>query len=282
MILMDGKALAAKKKSELRAKVDKLPRRPGLGVILIGDDPASRTYVNGKRRDCEECGFYSEEYTLPADAAQEQAAALVEELNGREDIDGILVQLPLPGHLDAQALIAAIRPDKDVDGLHPINLGKLLMGDPSGFTPCTPLGIMEILKEYEVPVAGKSCVVLGRSNIVGKPMAALLTAADGTVTSCHSKTVNIAEKSTTADILVSAVGKRNFLTGDMVKPGAVVIDVAINRDEEGKLHGDSDDTVAEKTSYFTPVPGGVGPMTRAGLMLNTYKATCRHLNVDPA
>ncbi len=282
MILMDGKTLAAKRKSELRAKADKLPRKPGLAVILVGDDPASRTYVNGKRRDCGECGFYSEEYTLPAATAQTEILALIDELNAREDIDGILVQLPLPKGLDSRALLDAIRPDKDVDCFHPVNVGKLFSGQKGGFAPCTPAGVMDLLHEYGLSPKGKHCVVLGRSNIVGKPMAALLLAEDGTVTICHSATPDLAQKCATADILVSAVGKAGLVTGDMVKEGAVVVDVAMNRDGEGKLCGDIEmESVAGKASYLTPVPGGVGPMTRAGLMENTYRAACRHLNVSP-
>ncbi len=282
MILMDGKTLAAKRKSELRAKADKLPRKPGLAVILVGDDPASRTYVNGKRRDCGECGFYSEEYTLPAATAQTEILALIDELNAREDIDGILVQLPLPKGLDSRALLDAIRPDKDVDCFHPVNVGKLFSGQKGGFAPCTPAGVMDLLHEYGLSPKGKHCVVLGRSNIVGKPMAALLLAEDGTVTVCHSATPDLAQKCATADILVSAVGKAGLVTGDMVKEGAVVVDVAMNRDGEGKLCGDIEmESVAGKASYLTPVPGGVGPMTRAGLMENTYRAACRHLNVSP-
>ena len=282
MILMDGKTLAAKRKSELRAKADKLPRKPGLAVILVGDDPASRTYVNGKRRDCGECGFYSEEYTLPAATAQTEILALIDELNAREDIDGILVQLPLPKGLDSRALLDAIRPDKDVDCFHPVNVGKLFSGQKGGFAPCTPAGVMDLLHEYGLSPKGKHCVVLGRSNIVGKPMAALLLAEDGTVTVCHSATPDRAQKCATADILVSAVGKAGLVTGDMVKEGAVVVDVAMNRDGEGKLCGDIEmESVAGKASYLTPVPGGVGPMTRAGLMENTYRAACRHLNVSP-
>lgn len=282
MILMDGKTLAAKRKSELRAKADKLPRKPGLAVILVGDDPASRTYVNGKRRDCGECGFYSEEYTLPAETAQTEILALIDELNAREDIDGILVQLPLPKGLDSRALLDAIRPDKDVDCFHPVNVGKLFSGQKGGFAPCTPAGVMDLLHEYGLSPKGKHCVVLGRSHIVGKPMAALLLAEDGTVTVCHSATPDLAQKCATADILVSAVGKAGLVTGDMVKEGAVVVDVAMNRDGEGKLCGDIEmESVAGKASYLTPVPGGVGPMTRAGLMENTYRAACRHLNVSP-
>ncbi len=281
MTTLDGKALAAKIKAELACKVKNLPRKPGLAVILVGDDPASRTYVNGKRSDCEACGFYSEEYTMPATVSQGDILDLIATLNSRVDIDGILVQLPLPGDLDETALLGAIVPDKDVDCFHPVNVGKLYTGQGGGFTPCTPGGVMELLHEYGISPAGKQCVVLGRSNIVGKPMAALLLAENGTVTICHSKTPNLAEKCATADILVSAVGKVGLVTGDMVKSGAVVVDVAMNRNAQGKLCGDVDmESVAPKASYLTPVPGGVGPMTRAVLMQNTYRAALRHLGLE--
>lgn len=276
MTLMDGKALAARIKSEVRMEAEKLERKPGLAVILVGDNPASRVYVNAKRRDCEECGFYSEEYALLADTTQEQLMELIEELNGRTDIDGILVQLPLPKHLDEQAVLDAIAPDKDVDGFHPVNAGRLLIGR-SGFVPCTPAGCMRILDAYGIDPAGKRAVVVGRSNIVGKPMALLLLAENATVTVCHSRTENLAELCRQADILVSAVGSRNLITGDMVKEGAVVLDVAMNRNEEGKLCGDVDfDAVSQRASYITPVPGGVGPMTRAMLMQNTLQAAQQH------
>ncbi len=281
MTMLDGKALAAKIKSELKEKVGTLPRKPGLAVILVGDDPASRTYVNGKRRDCEECGFYSEEYTMPATATQEELLTLIGELNQRPDIDGILVQLPLPKGLDATALLDAIVPDKDVDCFHPVNVGKLYTGQKGGFVPCTPGGVMALLHAYGIDPAGKRCVVLGRSNIVGKPMAALLLAENGTVTVCHSKTPNMAQVCAGADILVSAVGRVGLVTGEMVKESAVVIDVAMNRNAEGKLCGDVDmDSVAPKCSYITPVPGGVGPMTRAILMENTYRSALRHLGLE--
>lgn len=281
MTILDGKALAAKRKSELKEKVSGLVRKPGLAVILVGDDPASRTYVNGKKRDCAECGFYSEEYTMPVTVSQAELLELIGELNGRADIDGILVQLPLPKGLDATALLDAIVPDKDVDCFHPVNVGKLYTGQKGGFVPCTPGGVMELLHEYGIEAAGKECVVLGRSNIVGKPMAALLLAENGTVTVCHSKTRDMAQKCASADILVSAVGKTGLVTGDMVKEGAVVVDVAMNRNAEGKLCGDVDfDAVAEKCSYITPVPGGVGPMTRAVLMENTYRSALRHLGLE--
>ena len=274
--VIDGKDLAAKCKARVAKEVEGLSRRPGLAVIIVGDDPASRTYVNSKRKDCDECGIYSEEYALPADAGQGALMEIIESLNGRSDIDGILCQLPLPGGYDEEAVLLAIDPDKDVDGFHPINVGRLSTGQPC-FAPCTPAGVMEMLKEYGVDPKGKECVVVGRSNIVGKPMAMLLLSAHGTVTVCHSRTPDLGAVCRRADILVAAVGKRNLITADMVKEGAVVIDVAMNRNEAGKLCGDVDYlAVAEKASLITPVPGGVGPMTRAMLMVNTLEAARRH------
>ena len=279
MTLLDGKALAAKIKEEVRQEAEKLPRRPGLAVVLVGEDPASRVYVSSKRKDCESCGFYSEEYDLLAQTPQSALLELVEGLNGREDIDGILVQLPLPGHMDEDVVIRAISPEKDVDGFHPMNAGNLLIGRES-FLPCTPAGVMALLDEYHIDPAGKRAVVVGRSNIVGKPMGLLLLRRDATVTLCHSKTPNLADICREADILVSAVGRRNLVTGDMVKEGAVVVDVAMNRDEDGKLCGDVDfAAVAEKAAYLTPVPGGVGPMTRAILMKNTLLAAKKRQNL---
>ena len=274
--LIDGKALAAKLKQNVLEEARNLPRRPGLAVILVGDNPASRVYVTSKRKDCEECGFYSEEYALPAETSQKQLLDLVAELNGREDIDGILVQLPLPRGLDEREVLLAIDPAKDVDCFHPFNVGQLAIGEPV-FQPCTPGGVMEMLREYHIDPAGKRCVVLGRSNIVGKPMGMLLLHANGTVVTCHSKTPDMAELAASADILVSAVGKTGLVTGDMVKEGAVVIDVAMNRNEAGKLCGDvCYEEAAAKASYITPVPGGVGPMTRAMLMKNTLTAAKLH------
>lgn len=274
--VIDGKALAAKCKAGVAKEVERLSRRPGLAVIIVGDNQASRTYVNSKRKDCDECGIYSEEYALPADAGQAALMEIIESLNGRDDIDGILCQLPLPDGYDEEAVLLAIDPDKDVDGFHPINVGRLSTGQPC-FAPCTPAGVMEMLKEYGVDPKGKECVVVGRSNIVGKPMAMLLLAAHGTVTVCHSRTKDLGEVCRRADILVAAVGKRNIITAGMVKEGAVVIDVAMNRNEDGKLCGDVDyPAVAEKASLITPVPGGVGPMTRAMLMINTLEAARRH------
>lgn len=272
MILLDGKALAAKVKEEVRAQAALLPRKPGLAVILVGNDPASRVYVTSKRKDCEACGIYSEEYALLESTTQEELLELVAELNGRPDLDGILVQLPLPRHLDESAVLEAIAPEKDVDGFHPVSAGNLLIGRP-GFLPCTPAGVMAMLDEYGIDSAGKRAVVVGRSNIVGKPMALLLLRRDATVTLCHSKTPELGELCRQADILVSAAGRRGLITGDMVKEGAAVVDVAMNRDEAGKLCGDVVFAeAAARAAWITPVPGGVGPMTRAMLMKNTLLA----------
>ena len=273
---IDGKALAAKVKARVREEAAKLSRKPGLAVILVGENPASKVYVAGKEKDCTECDIVSFPYKLSEETTQEDLLRLISELNNREEVDGILVQLPLPKHLDEREVLNAIAPDKDVDCFHPVNVGKMSIGEPA-FLPCTPAGCMEMLKEYEIDVRGKRCVVLGRSNIVGKPMAMLLTAADGTVTTCHSRTVDLPAICAEADILVSAIGKTKFVTADMVKDGAVVIDVAMNRDENGKLCGDVDfAAVAPKCSYITPVPGGVGPMTRAMLMENILTAAKSH------
>lgn len=274
--VIDGKALAAKCKARVAQEVRSFSRRPGLAVIIVGDNPASRTYVNSKRKDCEECGIYSEEYALPAEAGQDALMEVIRTLNAREDIDGILCQLPLPEGYDEEAVLLAIDPDKDVDGFHPVNVGRLSTGQPC-FVPCTPAGVMEMLRECGIDPKGKECVVVGRSNIVGKPMAMLLLAAHGTVTICHSRTRDLGEVCRRADILVAAVGKQDLITADMVKEGAVVIDVAMNRNDAGKLCGDVDyGPVSEKASYITPVPGGVGPMTRAMLMVNTLEAARRH------
>lgn len=276
-IKMDGLALAKKLKAQAREEAAQLSRRPGLAVIIVGDNPASRVYVNSKRKDCEECGYYSEEYALPETSTQQELLELIGELNRRADIDGILVQLPLPQGFCEEAVLLAIDPSKDVDCFHPYNVGQLTIGQPV-FQPCTPGGVMEMLKEYHIDPTGKRCVVLGRSNIVGKPMAMLLLHAHGTVTVCHSRTPDMKEIAATADILVSAVGQVGLVTGDMVKEGAVVVDVAMNRNAEGKLCGDVVvEEVEPKASYLTPVPGGVGPMTRAMLMLNTLTAAKNHL-----
>lgn len=274
--ILDGKALAEKVKQGVKREAEALGRKPGLAVIIVGNNPASRVYVNSKRKDCEECGFLSEEYALPEETTQEELVELIDRLNGREDIDGILCQLPLPQGIDEEAVLMSISPEKDVDGFHPMNMGSLLVGK-EGFLPCTPYGIMEILAEYGIDPKGKQCVVVGRSNIVGKPMALLLLQKHGTVTVCHSRTQDLAQVCRTADILVAAVGKVNLITADMVKPGAVVIDVAMNRNEVGKLCGDvAFADVKEIASAITPVPGGVGPMTRAMLMKNTLLASQKH------
>jgi methylenetetrahydrofolate dehydrogenase (NADP+)/methenyltetrahydrofolate cyclohydrolase len=274
--IMDGKILSAKVKEEVKAEVSALSRQPGLAVILVGDNPASRVYVTAKEKDCAECGIQSFEYKLDASTTMEELLTLIDELNHRDDIDGILCQLPLPKGLDEEKVLLAIDPQKDVDCFHPYNVGKMLIGD-NTFLPCTPAGAMRLLQEAGVDPAGKHCVVIGRSNIVGKPMGILLLQQNGTVTYCHSRTPNLAEITRQADILVSAVGKVNLITADMVKEGAVVIDVAMNRNEAGKLCGDVDyPAVSEKASAITPVPGGCGPMTRAMLMVNTLNAAAMH------
>lgn len=275
-IHMDGKALAAKVKEEVAAQVAGMERKPGLAVVLVGDNPASRVYVNGKKKDCAECGIYSEEYAIPAETTQQELLELVETLNSREDIDGILVQLPLPRHLNEKEVLLAIRPDKDVDCFHPFNVGQLMIGE-QGFQPCTPAGVMRMLKEYGIDPAGKHCVIVGRSNIVGKPQAMLMLRENVTVTVCHTKTPDLKAECLRADILVAAAGRVGLITGDMVKEGAVVVDVAMNRNEAGKLCGDVVfEEAAQRASYITPVPGGVGPMTRAMLMENTLYAAKQH------
>ena len=275
-VIMDGKALAEKVKAQIREKVSKLRRQPGLAVILVGDNPASQVYVRNKERDCAQCGIMCYDYHLPQDASQEDVLDLVEKMNNYGAVDGILVQLPLPEQIDERVVLEAIAPDKDVDAFHPENVGRIMQGQ-AYYKPCTPAGVMEILHEYGIDPGGKHCVVVGRSNIVGKPMAMLLLHENATVTICHSRTPDLKAQCRQADILVSAVGKTGLITADMVKPGAVVIDVAMNRNEAGKLCGDVDfAAVSQVASYITPVPGGVGPMTRAMLMKNTYKAAkCR-------
>ena len=268
--------MSAEVKANVKKQTEELKEKygvtPGLAVVIVGDDPASRVYVNNKKKACEAVGFISEEYALPAETTQEELLALVKKLNDKEDINGILVQLPLPKHLDDKAVIEAISPLKDVDAFHAVNVGKIMLGE-YDFLPCTPAGVMEMLHSYDIPVEGKECVVIGRSNIVGKPMGMLLLHENGTVTICHSRTKNLAEVCRRADILVAAVGIPKFVKADMVKDGAVVIDVGMDRDENGKLCGDVDfDNVKDKCSFITPVPGGVGPMTIATLMKNTLKA----------
>lgn len=274
-VILDGKAVSAKVKEEVKAEVEALKKQGvsvGLAVIIVGNNPASRTYVNNKKKACEAAGIVSEEYALPEETTQEELLALVRELNQKDSINGILCQLPLPKQLDEEAVIAAISEKKDVDAFSAVNVGHIMIGDYS-FLPCTPAGIMEILRHYNIDVAGKECVVIGRSNIVGKPMAMLLLHQNGTVTICHSKTKNLKDITSRADILVAAVGIPHFVTADMVKEGAVVIDVGMDRDENGKLCGDVDFAAVEpKASYITPVPGGVGPMTIATLLKNTVTA----------
>ena len=273
--IMDGKLVSQSVKDRIRSEVAALKEQGKeitLAVIIVGDDPASRVYVNNKKKACEYVGFRSIEYALPASTSQEELIALIHELNAREDVNGILCQLPVPKHIDDKAVIAAIDVKKDVDAFSAYNVGKILIGD-YDFLPCTPAGVMEILRYYDIPIEGKNCVVIGRSNIVGKPMAALLMHANGTVTVTHSRTRDLAAVTREADILVAAIGKAKFVTADMVKDGAVVVDVGMNRDESGKLCGDVDfNSVAEKCSNITPVPGGVGPMTIAMLMQNTLMA----------
>lgn len=274
-VILDGKAVSAKVKEEVKEEVEALKKQGvsvGLAVIIVGNNPASRTYVNNKKKACEAAGIVSEEYALPEETTQEELLALVRELNQKDSINGILCQLPLPKQLDEEAVIAAISDKKDVDAFSAVNVGHIMIGDYS-FLPCTPAGIMEILRHYNIDVAGKECVVIGRSNIVGKPMAMLLLHQNGTVTICHSKTKNLKDVTSRADILVAAVGIPHFVTADMVKEGAVVIDVGMDRDENGKLCGDVDFAAVEpKASYITPVPGGVGPMTIATLLKNTVTA----------
>lgn len=273
--IIDGKAVSQFVKDEVKKEVSALGEKGisvGLAVIIVGNDPASRTYVNNKKKACEATGIISEEYALPEDTTMDELLALIKELNAKKSINGILCQLPLPKHLDEKAVIENIDPIKDVDAFHAVNTGHIMIGDYS-FLPCTPAGIMEMLKYYNIEIEGKECVVIGRSNIVGKPMAMLLLQKNGTVTICHSRTKNLKEVTSRADILVAAVGIPYFVTADMVKDGAVVIDVGMDRNKDGKLCGDVDFAeVEKKASYITPVPGGVGPMTIATLMKNTVTA----------
>lgn len=259
-------------KEEVKELISKTGKRPGLAVIIVGEDPASQVYVRNKAKGCEEVGFYSEVYRLNENTSMDELLSLIDRLNKDENIHGILCQLPLPKHLDETKIILKIDPDKDVDAFHPVNTGKIMIGNYS-FLPCTPAGVMKLIESTGVDISGKECVVVGRSNIVGKPQAMLLLQKNGTVTICHSKTVNLKETTKRADILVVAVGKANFITGDMVKEGAIVIDVGINRGEDGKLVGDVHFDSCEKVaSYITPVPGGVGPMTITMLLQNTLTA----------
>ena len=271
-IIMDGNTLANRVREEVRAEVVKNGLDPGLAVVIVGDNQASRVYVNSKKKDCAACGIRSEEYALPADAGEEALLQVIDTLNNRSDINGILVQLPLPQGYSEQRVIQAISADKDVDAFHLMNVGRIMTGN-FAFLPCTPAGVMEMIDHYGIDPNGKHCVVVGRSDIVGKPQAMLMLHRHATVTICHSRTQDLGAITRQADILVAAVGKVGLITADMVKPGAVVIDVAMNRDTNGKLCGDVDYPAVEAVaSYITPVPGGVGPMTRAVLMRNTLTA----------
>lgn len=277
-VIIDGKVVSARVRSDIAAETAELRHKgiiPGLAVIIVGDDPASRVYVNNKKKACAEVGFYSEELALPASTTQQELLRHIDQLAARPDINGILCQLPLPAGLDEKGVIAAIPPEKDVDAFHVENTGHIMIGDYS-FLPCTPAGVVELLDSHDISIDGKDCVVIGRSNIVGKPMSMLLLNRGGTVTVCHSHTKDLAAHTRRADILVCAVGKAGFVTADMVKEGAVVIDVGINRNSEGKLCGDVDFALVEpKCAAITPVPGGVGPMTIAMLMRNTLTAAKR-------
>lgn len=274
--IINGKEVSASVREELKKETQKLLEkygiRPGLAVIIVGEDPASKVYVNNKEKGCNEVGFYSEVYRLPEGTTQQELLSLVEKLNNDDKIHGILCQLPLPKHLDENAVILAINPEKDVDAFHPVNVGRIMIGDYS-FLPCTPAGVMKLVESTGVDITGKECVVIGRSNIVGKPQAMLMLHKNATVTICHSRTKDLAEVTKRADILVVAIGKADFVTADMVKDGAIVIDVGMNRKADGKLTGDVDfASVEPKASYITPVPGGVGPMTISMLLTNTMTA----------
>lgn len=282
--IINGKEVSASVKADVAKETatlkDEKGLKVGLAVVIVGNNPASRVYVNSKKKACEEVGFQSYEYALDGSTTQEQLLDLVDVLNRDSKVNGILVQLPLPKHIDETAIINAISAEKDVDAFHPFNVGKIMIGEYS-FLPCTPAGVMELIASTGTEISGKNCVVIGRSNIVGKPMAMLLLHKNGTVTICHSKTKNLAEITRNADILVAAVGKPNFVTGDMIKEGAVVIDVGMNRLENGKLCGDVEFESAEKkASFITPVPGGVGPMTIAMLMKNTLTAAKQQAGIE--
>lgn len=273
--ILDGKKLSQKVKDALKQRVEELKKigvNPGLAVIIVGDDSASRVYVNNKKKACEYIGIHSEEYALPAETTEEELLSLVAELNAKPSIHGILCQLPLPGHINEEKIINAIDPKKDVDAFHPVNVGKIMIGN-YDFLPCTPAGVMELIDETGIDLTGKRCVVVGRSNIVGKPQAMLLLHRNATVTICHSKTENLKDVCREADVLVVAVGRAKMIDGSYIKEGAVVIDVGMDRDETGKLCGDVDfDSACTRASYITPVPGGVGPMTIATLMKNAVTA----------
>ncbi len=281
--IIDGKAISAAVKEQVKQETQILKEKGisvGLAVVIVGNDPASRVYVNNKKKACEAVGFQSFEYALPEETTQEELIDLVKKLNNDEKVNGILVQLPLPKHINETSVINTIVPEKDVDAFHPENVGHIMIGDYK-FLPCTPAGVIEMLDHCGIEIDGKNCVVIGRSNIVGKPMSMLLLKRNGTVTICHSRTKNLAEICRNADILVAAVGKANFVTADMVKDGAVVIDVGMNRLENGKLCGDVDYSACfDKAGYITPVPGGVGPMTIAMLMKNTLTSSKKKNNIE--
>ena len=271
--IIDGKALASKVRETIKQRIENENIKAKLAVILVGNDDASVVYVRNKNKACEKVGIAFEEYLLPEETTQDELIELIDKLNEDVETTGILLQYPIPKHLNVQEAFNRISPLKDVDGFNPMNVGLRTIGDKTGFVPCTPLGIMEMFKEYNIDLQGKKAVVIGRSNIVGKPMGQLLQDANCTVTICHSKTQNIEKETITADILVAALGKAKFVKENMIKEGAVVIDVGMDRDEEGKLCGDVDfENVSKKASYITPVPGGVGPMTVAMLLSNTIKA----------
>ena len=275
-VQMDGRALAGRIKEQVRAQVEGMERRPGLAAVRVGEDPASQVYTRSRRKDCALCGIYHEEYVLPQDTTQPELMDLIDMLNSRADIDGILMEFPLPEHLDRRAVQLAIRPDKDVDCINPANMGHLMLGE-EALRPCTPAAVMRLLEDYGVETAGKTCVLVGRSSIVGKPLAMLMLLGDATVTICHTKTAMLAEECRRADILVTATGEAGLITADLVKEGAVVVDIAVNRDARGALCGDTVyDQVVQKAACLTPVPGGVGPVTRAILMENTLKAAVGH------
>lgn len=273
--IIDGKEVSAYIKQQVKLQTDSLKQQgiePCLAVIIVEGDPASRVYVNNKKKACDACGIKSLEFSLAGDVKEDELLSLIEKLNNDGSVHGILCQLPLPKHIDEKKVIETISPEKDVDGFSAVNVGKIWLGD-YDFSPCTPMGVMELLDYYKIDLEGKYCVIVGRSNIVGKPMAALLLERNATVTLCHSKTKDIASFTKNADVIIAAVGKANFVTADMVKTGAVVVDVGINRNAQGKLCGDVDfDNVKDKASYITPVPGGCGPMTIAVLMKNTLVA----------
>ncbi len=274
-IIMNGTELAARLKDQIACEVKSLDKQPGLAVILVGDSQAAQVYADGKRRDCLQCGFHHQQHNLPESITEQEIIALIERLNQDEKIHGILVEMPLPKHLDEKKILSAIALTKDVDCMNPASLGQILMGG-EGFPPCTPAAVMEMLKQYEIPLEGKHCVVVGRSNIVGKPLAMLLLGENATATICHSRTANLAEICRGADVVLAAVGREGLITGDMVGEGAVVVDIAMNRNAQGKLCGDVVfDEVAPKASYITPVPGGVGPVTRVMVLKHLLKAAMK-------